>query len=841
MMLQNNNLRICRKLVGRDIKFHRGQNVLLVIAITLVCMLNTFSLCLGSLVYNGYLYSYKVTYGSKSHIVCEGLSGVQASAAASHSAVKDTAPLHSIGTLSDEMLGTRTVKLAEVSGKWAEETASVPLHGRMPEKSFEIALDELTMNSLMIPHETGAEVTLTWTSFDGKEHSDTFRLCGFWENLMGETESCAWITEETAKKLSSGMQDRTSLGITLYRPGDLESQAEEILTDLGMEDTPYTTNAAYHPLRLDRAKDKAADYYRMSIIVILCGIPMLYHIVKLSDGQNIRFYGRVKSLGMTPRQIRVLSAQRAALLWLTATVPGWILGFILCVPLASYVVIGMEENPAFAFFRIWPFIVGAALTGIVAITACMLPVRFVAKCTPAEAMRFVERTGRRKKGRHKHKLLFRMAWTEFTLHGSRSAFAALSLFLAVGILCLVWTQRNSIDEEVYLKGSTLSDYRISDASATSKKQRYNPNSRSITPQMLRAISEHPAVTDVGIICTMEVPMYISPGERAQIVAAFEKEDENGVPVRENMADNPYFMAGYEKMRESGEYIGIVTGMNEAALACATAQDILIEGTFSRELYDTGNYVIASGASSPDMKVTPPAGSKVTINGREFEIMASVPYELSLISGSDSREAEFNVSYYMPLAVFDELFPEHGIRTVSVNIDHNSQKEFETFLHKLLEGTGVYALSFSDHQKNFRNAVFQTCLIPLFVGCVMLLIGIMNFADALATGILARRKEFAVYESLGMTKKQLFKMLFLEEFLCYGGTILFLVPSVAAFTWISGRWWLAHTTIWCISWHYSLMPLWVSLPVLFIPAFLVPFLVMKSVTEENAAKRLQLIE
>lgn len=840
-MLQNNNLKICRKLIWRDIKFHRGQNILLILAVILVCMLNTFSMCLGSLIYDSYIYSYKVIYGSDSHIICENLSGVQAAAVTAHSAVKDTSRLYSIGTLSDEMLGARTVKLAEVSGKWAQETASEPLHGRMPKEAFEIALDELTMNSLMIPHEIGAEVTLTWTTFGEEEQTGVFRLCGWWENIMGETEACAWIAEETAELLSSGMPEHISLGITLYRPGDLEKQAAQILADLNIQNISFTVNPAYHPFRIDRAKSKAADFYRLSIIVILCGIPMLYHIVQLSGGQNIRFYGRAKSLGMTPRQIRVLSRERAAFLWLSATIPGWILGFLLYVPLAPYVVIGMEKNPAFAFFRIWPFAVSAALTGMITAFACMLPMRSVAKCTPVEAVRFVERTIGKSRGKRRRQTLVQMAWTEFLRHKSRSVFVALSLFLSIGILCFVWTQRKSIDEEVYLKGTLLNDYRISDASAVSRQQRYNPGSRSIKPEILQAISEHPAVLNVGIFCTMEVPMHAAPGERAQIIETFEKEDESGIPLKENMADNQYFMAGYEKMRESGDYIGIVTGINAPALESVMAQNILIEGTFSQELYDTGNYVIAAGASSPDLKVTPPAGSSVTINGRSFEIMASVPYDVSLITGADSRQAEFNVSYYMPLTVFDELFPEHGIRTLSVNIDHGSQKEFEKYLSELLDGTGVRVLSFSDQQKNFRNAVFQTCLIPFFVGSVMFLIGIVNFAGSLVTGILVRRKEFAVYESLGMTKKQLHRMLFLEELFGYGITILFLIPSVAAFTWICGRWWFSHTTIWCITWHYSLMPLWVSLPVLLIPAFLIPFSFLKTVMRESVAERLRLTD
>ena len=48
-MLNNNNLKICRRLILRDIKFHKGQYLLSGIAVMLVCMLYTFTLCLGNL------------------------------------------------------------------------------------------------------------------------------------------------------------------------------------------------------------------------------------------------------------------------------------------------------------------------------------------------------------------------------------------------------------------------------------------------------------------------------------------------------------------------------------------------------------------------------------------------------------------------------------------------------------------------------------------------------------------------------------------------------------------------------------------------------------------------
>ena len=133
------------------------------------------------------------------------------------------------------------------------------------------------------------------------------------------------------------------------------------------------------------------------------------------------------------------------------------------------------------------------------------------------------------------------------------------------------------------------------------------------------------------------------------------------------------------------------------------------------------------------------------------------------------------------------------------------------------------------------------MIPLFVGSVMFFIGVMNFCNALVTRMLVRKKEFAVYESLGMTGKQLCRMLLWEGGLYCGVMTALLVPAVAASTWIWGRWWLAHTNTWCVTWRYSLMPLWASLPVLMVLAVAVPLYCLKMVTRESVTERMRTAE
>ncbi len=260
-MLSNNNLKICWKLVGRDFRFHKVKNLVLALAAALVTGLYAFVFLLGSAVEGSYLLSYQYTYGSTSHILFTGLTESQADLLAQHVNIKSSVRLSTVGQLSDPQMGQRFVKLAVTDRPYAESVLSVPTTGRLPQKAGEIALDEFTMGSLGIAYEIGAPVTLQWTDPEGQVHTDDFTLCGWWRSPTNFSESCAWITEETAEKLAPGYHEEqaanVTLGVTLHQPRNLEEQAAGMLKDQGLSETAYTTNLAYNEARREQAQMQA--------------------------------------------------------------------------------------------------------------------------------------------------------------------------------------------------------------------------------------------------------------------------------------------------------------------------------------------------------------------------------------------------------------------------------------------------------------------------------------------------------------------------------------------------------------------------------------------------------
>ena len=228
-MLYNNNLKVSWALVRRDFRFHRAKNALLVLAAALVTALYTFVFLLGNAVQSGFLLSYQYLYGSTSHILYTGLTESQAALLSQHVNVKSAVTLSTIGTLSDPVLGQRTVQLAVTDRDYAETVLSLPSEGRLPEESYEIALDEYTMGSLGLPYELGTAFPLQWTDAAGETHTDTFTLCGWWMSAANFTEACAWITADTASALFPGYDGETV---------ELEGQTFTVMGSL-MHDNAY--------------------------------------------------------------------------------------------------------------------------------------------------------------------------------------------------------------------------------------------------------------------------------------------------------------------------------------------------------------------------------------------------------------------------------------------------------------------------------------------------------------------------------------------------------------------------------------------------------------------------
>ena len=68
-------------------------------------------------------------------------------------------------------------------------------------------------------------------------------------------------------------------------------------------------------------------------------------------------------------------------------------------------------------------------------------------------------------------------------------------------------------------------------------------------------------------------------------------------------------------------------------------------------------------------------------------------------------------------------------------------------------------------KVFGGSVSARVFPELTAGCLLFLLGICGYINTQATMTLARTKEFAIFQSMGMSRKKIFQMILWECF-CY---------------------------------------------------------------------------
>ena len=843
-MLANNNLKVCRTLVFRDFRFHPVKNVVLVLAAMLVTALYSFVFLLGGSVEDAFLLNYQYSYGSTSHILYTGLTAHQADAIAENASVKSSVRLSTLGRLSDPMMGQRSVKLAVTDRDYAETVLSVPTTGKLPEQPDEIALDEFTMDSLGVSHELGAPVSLQWTGPDGSAHTSDFTLCGWWASPTNFTEACAWITADAAQALSPGYDGENAanvtLGVNLHQPKDLEEQAAAILEEQGIPGAGFTTNLAYNDARMEAAQRQAAPYYAPILLVVLCGYLMVYSIVRASARRDTLYFAGLKALGMTPRQLRRVMLEQGFLVSCLGFLSGWGVGFLLHFFITSRIISGMEENPALYFLSWQPFALAALCALATVLLAYLLPTVKLSRMTPAQTVRQVSawkpRHGRGPQG---HTTLPRLALRVMGRSRGRTALSAVSLLLAVTLLSSLWIQYISLKEDLYLSVMSPWDYSLSDGSAYLSIQRYNEKNRGITEKMVDDLKSRPEVTAVSALKSHELTLTASEELRKRIVDYYNQPYDETMTLRESQAGFPEWCAGLDKLEQTGQYTALVIGLDGAYLDFVLENCPFTSGSFDPEAFASGNCVLAAGAYHEGVS-TPAEGETVALSGEDFTVLGSVMHDDSYLSGANSAEAAFHIAYLMPLEAFDRLFPGQCCRQLAVDIDHSKQAEFESYLAEYRQGLnqGVGVTTRSEYQANFAAARLNMVLPKLVVGAVLMGIALINFVNMLVVKTVSRKGEFAVYESLGMTRSQLRRLVVLEGCLHAGLMMAVIVPAAALYGWFVVPGVVEAASSWCAVFTFSLAPLWAALPVILAIAVLTPLCCLRFVTKGSLNDRLR---
>ena len=125
------------------------------------------------------------------------------------------------------------------------------------------------------------------------------------------------------------------------------------------------------------------------------------------------------------------------------------------------------------------------------------------------------------------------------------------------------------------------------------------------------------------------------------------------------------------------------------------------------------------------------------------------------------------------------------------------------------------------EAEFATLQNMIVIVGGFLSFVLALIGILNFVNTILTGILSRKQEFAMLESVGMTRKQLREMLMWEGgyYALFTSIVAVLAGSILSMTLIK-----SYTSgFFFFTWKFTVLPILICIPFLLLIVLFVPYL------------------
>ena len=835
--------------------FHtsRGRNLVAVLAILLTTMMFTTLFTLSqSMSQNLIEMTFRQT-GYNAEASMRGLSEEQADLIANHPDVEELGRSIVLGLAENRELSGRSVEIRWANDPYAQHSYALPTTGHLPQAADEIALDTLTLDRLGIPHELGAPVTLEWRKDSSDPDAETIRadftLCGFWEGNQSSYSSMAWVSRVYADKMTGGVLSTDPnqifglymVQVNLYSDQNIEETMERVLADTGLSELEYSVNLAYSPEMGAVAVQENLPMYLGMGLVFIAGYLIIYNIFQISVTADVQFYGKLKTLGTTTRQLKKLIYNQANRLCIVGIPVGLILGWLLGTVLVP-VLMGSMEGTAVVSASPMIFIGSALFAWATVLISCLRPARLAGKISPIEALRMSDADSGSKKKVKRHRgsaSLSSMAWDNLWRNKKRTVTVICSLTLGLVLLSGFYAKNAAFDIEKYLADLTIADFTLSDSSSEDYLNGYDPHGTTLTGELVSAAESQQGLEAVGHQYSAQIDWQMDEAT-LQNVAAFYTE--------ERLADwESYDPAGAQALRDalsSGRASATLYGLDGIPLDTITQQQYLMEGSFDAAAFASGDYILAVGPSvepgeSYPVLPTSPVGSVVELNGRSYTVMAIV-YPLNPVTQLAPQQGEngkFALSFILPTAVFREQWPDHTLRQLFLNTDDSHIESMQAFLDEYMASTnpGLPVTSRQTMAEQYQTQTRSSAVMGNAVSVVIALVGVLNFINSMVTAIVSRRREFAVMQSVGMTKKQLCRMLVNEGLYYAGLTLLFsyLISAFAVGVVVRAMVEGGFTTF-----RFTLLPLVACTPVLIFFAVLIPYLCFRNLEKHSIVERLR---
>ena len=198
--------------------------------------------------------------------------------------------------------------------------------------------------------------------------------------------------------------------------------------------------------------------------------------------------------------------------------------------------------------------------------------------------------------------------------------------------------------------------------------------------------------------------------------------------------------------------------------------------------------------------------------------------------------------YLPDTVFKQIYTTPTLLNYGFNMDASLHPQMEDFLSSYVEKNPSVTYTSTKLLKEQLNSVASMVwVVGSLIGCIMALAGLINFTNMIITNIITRRHEFATMQSIGMTNRQLQRLMVYEGVYYTAGADIIggVVALLLAVTVLKNV--LNSPSMWFFTLHITLVPALVIGVLYLLLAAVIPLIVLHFFNKGTVVERLRTSE
>lgn len=852
----------------KNMKSARVRNIVAVIAIALTTLLFTALFTIVMSISKGFEYSNFRQIGTCAHGEFKRLTEEQFNLFKNAEEIDEYGVRRVLGIGADEVLLKNYTEVSYMDKNSAEWSFLTPTTGRLPkENTNEAAADSRLLDALGVPKEIGSEFSVT-IDVDGKETTESFVLCGWWEFDGASPASNILIPEsrleETFEKLDTQFYDSNigsySLTVMLKSDKNISDTMINILSEYGYSSVMYADNFIALGINWGYMSESLAETMDtgtivaiavMLLVIVMTGYLIIYNVFRISVSNEIRHYGMLKTIGTTGRQIRRIILIQAMTLSLFGIPLGLILGWGTGAVLSPIVInelnithdAGVSSNPVI-------FVFAAIFAVVTVLISCFKPGKIAACVSPIEALRYTEATVNNnfRKGT-KGVSIPKMAKANLAGSKGKTVLTIVSLSLSVVLFTFTVAFTNSFSMDKYLSNMAV-DFQVSSTDYFMSNGEWKPET-AIDDETIDMLENMDGVTDsfvtYGVLIEDNPQTFYSEDYVRSQLEQFEEDssfidsyiasaqrDENGL-----LLDSIQLLGmGKEGFSKIKVLEGDINKLNENGYIAVVKSDFFSLGDKVNIRYtDIVQYVNSvTGNTYTDFSSIPESELADVELKSEFH---DVQYEIcAVISIPDVLGYRYSIMGDLFLVNSDSFKTEiknSAPLYIAFDAADESKEDIEQLLSSYTENSTLDYSSRAKSAEEFESFRRMFLILGGVLSFIVGLVGVLNFINTVLTGIITRRRELATLQAIGMTGKQLKSMLICEGLMYTAGAAITAVVLNLLTIPMS---YVMEKIFWFCDYSFTVLPTVITIPIFAAIGIIVPTITYMIFTKKSVIERLR---